>query len=932
MTGRALRTLAVVLLLGGLGATADAQRPPRGAAGAASRAPSAGQDTARAPRAEVAPDSVMEVLLRLPGYTAVRFSGDTAVFDAGRQTLRLIGDAEVERDGEKIAGEVVTYYEGRRAVRAEGNPRLSSRDQEDLEGEVMYYDLATHRASVVGGRTRLMDGAAWIVHGNVTAEGRDRFYASHGWFTTCDLEVPHYHFEADQIVMIRGKVLVARPARLYFGGVPVFSLPFIVQSLQEGRRSGILTPRFGIADIVQTSSRQRRQIDNVGVYWAINDYMDARLAGAWQSDRYSSLNGAIDYNFRRQFLNGALSYIHYWRPEGGRELALTTSNVWQPTERTNVSIQGNYASSSTLIRDVSFDPRQATQNLQSNASLSQRFDWGSLMVSANRRQQIADGVVTTGFPNASLSLSPITLFRAAPTNSRWFNNGTYQGSFNLRQSSTRIPLDTTGLPVLDPADSATLVPYFRLRRDFGDGTFGSTHSLTMGNLSIQADGTLARGVLQRHPMFDLLQPAGDPLLPPTGGTTFPPLERMDSLTGRWSTSASYRFGLVGSTSVSPSLRMEQDFRRSRQSGDDLVGAPARMHLGTSLNTDLYGFFPGIASFSAIRHKVSPQMSYSYSPQVRQTPRQDTIFGGFSGRAQNLVSLSLRQTFEGRVRAPRSQADTAAADPAGREAPETARTVTILGLDTRLPSYDFIRAREEGVGWSDAMMSNTITSEYMRGLSLSMMHQLFDPAALRRPLDGHPVEAVRLSPRLSSINAGFSLDQNSPIFRPLAIFRRGGGADAGPDIDPTQAEHDPEGRPSGRPGLPGEGFGAAPGMGEFRPGPWRANLSYSYQRNTYGGVDAPALQNLNGSMQFSMTPNWGVSWNTGYSFTDSQFSDHALSLTRNLHRWQANFSYFFSPNGNSSFGFVVHLMDNRDLKFEHHDRSFGDQGRGVGGPR
>jgi hypothetical protein len=26
------------------------------------------------------------------------------------------------------------------------------------------------------------------------------------------------------------------------------------------------------------------------------------------------------------------------------------------------------------------------------------------------------------------------------------------------------------------------------------------------------------------------------------------------------------------------------------------------------------------------------------------------------------------------------------------------------------------------------------------------------------------------------------------------------------------------------------------------------------------------------------------------------------------------------------------MDNRDLKFEHHDRSFGDQGRGVGGPR
>ena len=66
-------------------------------------------------------------------------------------------------------------------------------------------------------------------------------------------------------------------------------LPFIVQDLAKGRRSGFLIPEFEINDIVRTDQRgggtrgTGRQISNVGYYWAINEYMGAQAALDWRS-------------------------------------------------------------------------------------------------------------------------------------------------------------------------------------------------------------------------------------------------------------------------------------------------------------------------------------------------------------------------------------------------------------------------------------------------------------------------------------------------------------------------------------------------------------------------------------------------------------------------------------------------------------------------
>src|SRR5690606_41841017 len=89
-------------------------------------------------------------------------------------------------------------------------------------------------------------------------------------------------FGANAVKLGGGSVLAVRGGGRDVAEVSVFWLPVMVQSLGRGRRSGILFPEFGIADIARTRSSYNRRISNVGVFWAINDYMGMRVAGAWE--------------------------------------------------------------------------------------------------------------------------------------------------------------------------------------------------------------------------------------------------------------------------------------------------------------------------------------------------------------------------------------------------------------------------------------------------------------------------------------------------------------------------------------------------------------------------------------------------------------------------------------------------------------------------
>jgi hypothetical protein len=852
-------------------------------------------------------DSVLQSLRSLPGYIVTEYQGRSAQYRTDTGTLRLEGDARVTRIGDELTADTIEFRQAEDLVRALGGARVVSSTQE-LESQILYYDVVRRRATALGARTEIVQDATWYVTGDVTVEEpTNTLFGSHAHFTSCDLTIPHYHFESDKVMVIRDQILVARPARLYFGNVPVMVLPFVVQSLEQGRRSGLLTPRFGINDIVRNSSNYTRQISDVGFYWAINDYMGATLSTTWRSGAYTSLYGNLQYSWRRQFLNGNFGLDRIWEENGRREVSLNTQTSWQPDERTSLSMSGRYTSSPRFVRDATYDPLEQTQDLISSLSLSRRFDWARVSLGGSARQSIATGDQSMTLPSFSISPNSVTLFPALPGTERWYSNATFTpGVISGSRATTRY----------DEEFARTV------RQDQDQTLLRAGPSFSVGRFTLSANGDL-----NRRELYDAvgLNASGDTV-------TLAGFSRDEA---NWSASASYRQPLIGTSNLSPNIALEQRLVRDTLTSGEYLAAPMRLRFGVGLNTDLYGFFPGVGPYSAIRHRISPQISYGYAPEVVQTPLQESVFGVAGGRAQNRVSLSINQTFEAKLNNPvvrdpieaeldsLALAEDSLRGPRPEPIPSDPEKVTILSLTTSPFEYDFIKARDEGNGFITERVSNTITSDYLRGLSIQMQHELFDKRNLDPRLPENVGRLGEFSPRLSSLSTSFQLGPQSLLFRWLG--RLAFGLDEEEDPREGGVVPGPLEEPPADPASEGVSFTGNPrGTGG---GPWRAAISYEYSRppRTFtGGVvlaDRP-IQTLNGTIDFQLTPNWTVNWGTSYSITDRDFGAHRLNFRRDLHEWQANFSFYQAPNGNTAFEFYVELLHNRDLRLDYGEQNLG----------
>jgi lipopolysaccharide export system protein LptA len=916
-------------------------------------------------------DSTIDALLRLPGYVPVEYEGDSAQFNNRERTLRLRGRPVVTRGQDRIqARDSIVYRERSDFVEVYGDPRVTGEGQ-DIQGDVIFYDLANRRASVENARTTVTEGATWYVQGNVTTEDQgQRVYATGGTFTSDDRPDPAYYFKADRLKVIKNRVLVGRPAYLVFRGVPVFVLPFIVQDLGRGRRSGFLIPEFEINDLVRTDQRGRgtrgtgRQIGNVGYYWAINDYMGAQAAFNWRSQSWVGLDVGYQFNWARKFLSGNANLQRFWREEGSNQFNLQGSGQWRPNERTDISTALNYTSSTQFERDRIVDPFRQTSDVSSTLSFTRRMDWGTLTSGAELRQSIATGDNNL---RTRLSISPetITLF-ATPeaAEPRWYNDAAL--TITMDGSQDRV----------SPGDAFT-------RRQQGqqnaDASMGG--SLRFGPITVAANTRYSRQHRSELAAIDTaqlsegvgLERAG--FIPGFGTETFD-----------WGASTGYEFRLIGSTRLTPSISLTQQMVRRDTAFEGemapgpidvqrygrFVAGPSRVNFGAGLRTELFGFFPGVASYSAIRHHLSPALSYRFTPEVRQNSLQQAVFGTSEAREQNEVTFTLDQTFEGKLRTPARRGgdeeragtgnpmdtgagnpgaqtdtaraelnpgqitlrDTASADSAGADSlqggaspgqPEQAEKVTLLAINTSSLVYSFVPVDVFGTRFTTADLTNSIRSDLMGGLNFTISHDLFreERGETPDPFGGGGLLGGgrrTFAPFLTGVQTSLSFGANSALFRWLGFSR---ATEQERRIERGQTPPE-EGTPTAEPPGSQTATGRPLGTGG---GSWNVSLSYSLRRTRPLAVGEVARadggnQQVSGSVAFFPTRNWAVNWYTDYSVSENEFGTHVLNFKRDLYRWQANFDFIRAPNGNTSFSFSVHLQDLPDLKADYSRQNLG----------
>jgi hypothetical protein len=809
----------------------------------------------------------MRQLMERPGYRPVLYRGDTLRFDTDEQRIYINRRAHIERviENENLyAADSVVFDRQSQFITAFGEAKLINANGEEVDSEEgpVFYHTGTKIGTFVGGRTRW---EVWNVEGDFTLEGSDTLWVEAGHFTSCDLPEPHYRFESDKIKLVLGHIVVAWPVRVYFGDVPVFWFPFMAQDIRRGRHSGILTLQFGVNDIIRQSANYKRHISNVGYYWAISDYMDAQFSLDWWSDTWTRFDGFYRYRWRQKFLTGRIGSSYFLLPDGGRELSLAWNHSQKFGERADLRASVSFVSSQQFQRENEFNPERLVQQLRSDVSYSRRFDWGTLNLGAQRVQPLSNPdsfpqPTTMTLPSFSLTLKPIVITPSpSPIDKSWYHGLTWTGSTNLTRSTSETP----GRPGQSTLNS------------------GLTSNLSLGNLRWNSSGTF------RETVTDTL--------------VLGEKERRGDVS--WRTSLGYQQRLIGSTTLTPALNLDGQLRRTNQTDLRFVAAPTRVSVSAGLNSDIYGFFPGVGPVERIRHKISPAINWRYSPAVTPSLRAQEVFGVDSLRENHVITLGLQQTFEAKLKPRNELQDSAEAGPDSLEArgPDEGRKITLLAIRTSSLTYDVVTGKV-----TTGSISNSVSSDLLRGLTLRFTHDLFEEGETGR----------RFAPFLTQLNLGFSLGERT--FEGLV-----GGPDdvrSGRGIVPQAEEFSEQELEELREGELPEREDRSRGARQ----PWTLSVDYSLLRTRpRPGEDPPSnRQSIRANFGFQPTENWTVTWRTQYDLEGGEFVDHALSLRRSLHRWSATFRFLKASNGNFVFDFRVNLNDLRDVKFDYRQETRG----------
>jgi hypothetical protein len=913
------------------------------------------------------PDSVMNALMKRQGYSATRYQGDVAVFNAQTHTLQLKGNkAGVSRDQTVLVGDSLNFNDSTKFIVAWGYPVILRDPQQQAADVVsqgrMVYNVELHRGGLTNISTAIEEtGQHWLVRGGTaafvsdTSRGRETtFYVRNGEITSCDDSIPDYHFRSNEIKMISKNIMVARPAILYIGDVPIMWLPFIFQDIRSGRRSGVITPRFGVSELFRNSPTYRRHVENLGYYFAISDFMDAQVALDWRSGARATdgdpgwvrLNGEMQYRWLDRFVTGRIGLFRHSQNDGSTNTGLSWSHSQDFSQNTHLRGDVNYVTNTFIQRTTQFVPAAVLANIASHASYDTKIGPASLSLGGSRTQHPGRTQVEQGFPSVSVTvptLSPVSWFDWSPgfsfnTDQVLHNDGGSEFPFQYITNSLG-QRDSVRRDLNSRSTSANFATPIRI------AGFTWTNTFTLTDQENDA------------PQLVKVRDVNDSsrIVPTIFAKTWQ--TAID-----WQTGISLPSFFQSSLKLTPSVAFvnvdgNSYWRRTQLDGGKFVHQKKRPVAGLSASPTLFALFPGVGPVTRFRHSITGIMSYNYAPSADisdeflhsiNTSRQ----GYLGALAQNRVSLGLSQVLEAKLK---SNDTSSTAEP---------KKIKILSMNITPLAYDFERARQtHRSGFATDNIGSDFSTDLIPGFHGGIQYSLYEGDILS--------DSARFKPFRTGIDAGVTINSQSGLFGAISRVFGKVVPQENPQIERVDKSAD-DAQASAVAATPVAGITSRNRQYNVPDTQgWSATLTYSQSRqrpptgnatiidndptvkcaqylanpivyeqclqleaaNPNGGLPIPAAtpggafyrqpgrSNLNSSMTFHLTPKWGGSWTTNYDFEAKKFGSHMVTLQRELHDWRAIFSFTQAPNGNFAFSFFIALTAEPDLKFNYDKQTY-----------
>lgn len=1003
----ALAAVVSALAVAGWPAVAHAQVPTTSAG---SPPPVSGQGTQGAPRTPAAPqknpmrtaddsaqarrdslrnaplvkwlpaDSVGYEMMKKKGFQTVRYKADEVVFGATDKSITLIQHgperAAVQRDPTTIVARTINYSDTSATVKACGDSivlRDASRPGEDVNAggpDCMTYDMERKEGRAALISTSAKSTATWYVSADVGAFSGDSasaqgnaFYGRNGDITSCDDTFPHYHFRATEIKRIGGNVMVARPAILYIQDIPVMWFPFIFQDSRSGRHSGILTPQFGLTELLRNSPDYRRTLYNAGYYFALSDYYDAQFSMDWRSSAKATAedpgwvwyHSTIRYKLLDRFLSGSISMSDQQLSTGASNFSLSWQHAQNFSLASRLTMNLNYTSNTTVQRQTAINPIAPLATILSQVGYSDEMGPFSLQVGGERRQYPGRPEIDDNLPTVSLTSRPInvnswllwtpSLNFASSQSQHIDSQGDFSYRYNLLSDGT---LDSTSLNRSSKNTTAAFNTPFKV------GDFQVTAAVRTGDT--EAD----------YPQVRTIQDPVDTSLRTTRVYQRTYLETIDfDLSVATPQLIQSQWNITPNVSIA-NVDPGSYYVRSERTGADWVSQGKRLSYGVGISPTFYGLFDGFGPVAKWRHSITPSITFSYSPAATVSAAYLEATGrspvGYLGAlAQKQATLSLSTNIEAKLKQGGDSDITH---------PENARKIHVLSLVFTPLTWDFERAQEtHKTGFTTDQFGYTLRSDLLPGFDFGSNYSLYQGSVLS--------DSAKFSPYLTDIHATFNLDGKSPIvhlFQKLFGVAQPGSANAARDTTGSLANSDmsqtdqtvAQMQTVAGPNSPQQALAQTPMANGFtssvtftdtrqRPPvggnviPYNPTLqcqslqtinpvqydlcvrsalatppvNATNSATTAGGsiIAYPPQMNIAFQTSFRLTEKWSASWQTNYDLELRQFGSQTISLARDLHDWRAVFGFTQAPNGNFSFTFFIALKAEQDVKFNYNRNDY-----------
>ncbi len=766
--------------------------------------------------------------------------------------------------------------------------------QDSYQTDVILYNFQTRRAQIKGVVTE-QDGA--FMHGDdVKKNEDDEMFIRGARYTTCNLEHPHFFIQSEKIKVIPGNKVVSGPFHLKFRDVSTpLAFPFGMFPQPKRQASGIIFPSYG---------EERRRgffLRNGGYYLALNDYMDLRMTGDIYTRGGKGLT--VNTNYRKRYsFSGSMNFQYTQNVSEDVENPILTNDFWYRwSHRQESRGTGNFSASVSLGTStynansnlVAQDFSRSTQSqYASNVSYSKRFVGTPFNMTLNARQSqnLATGIMNVSLPDFAFNTSRQYPFKKFVNNS---NNPLAKLNFSHNMTATNqltnrianpFPFQVSNFNEAD-FDSLTLRDDLNTILQFGKN--GVRHQLPVStSVSLLKFFTLSPSFNYQEVWF---------------------FKELD-----------YTY-----LSEEEAVRVDTTQRFSRANS---------WSSGASLNTVIYGthFFKGDGKVQAIRHVITPALSFSYNPDfsgpgrgvyetiqrnatdsIRVSKYQGFAYPSPTGTESRSLGFNIQNNLEMKVLDP-------------EDSVTGTKKVKIFDNLSMSSSYNFAA---DSFKLAPIRLS-TRTSFFENAVSIAVGGTL-DPYIYSREgstsigtrIDRYAWNAGRGLGQLSSSNVAISMRLKSGM----------GRGDSGESEPEPQTFGDDPFNPVDEFGNPLEGTDAA--EAEFirrNPNeyvdfdvPWTLNISYSITRTKRGFEDAIFRQTLSFNGTLKLTPKTNLNLNSGYDLERREFTQTRINISRDLHCWGLTFGWV--PFGRfQSFSLVIQPKASllQDLKLQR-KRSFLD---------